>query len=113
MFHATRIDPGKLIRRFPRMSGCVQVSRLAHCVGSLRCSASTGFRGKADLPTYDVAIWQAMPSRPGEFHPEPLTDPDVNLSIHSARATARRLPPSAEPSGSSWYMTQLAQAQRR
>src|SRR6478736_6322453 len=43
------------------------------------------------------------PSRPGEFHPEPLTDPDVNLSIHPARVTARRLPPSAEPSGSSWY----------
>ena len=27
------------------------------------------------------------PSGPGEFHPEPLTDPDVNLSIHPARAT--------------------------
>ena len=24
--------------------------------------------------------------QPGEFHPEPLTDPDVNLSIHPARA---------------------------
>ena len=44
-----------------------------------------------------------MPSRPGEFHPEPLTDPDLNLSIHPARVTARRLPPSAEPSGSSRY----------
>jgi hypothetical protein len=27
---------------------------------------------------------QLLPSRPGEFHPEPLTDPDVNLSIHTA-----------------------------
>jgi hypothetical protein len=36
------------------------------------------------------------PSRPGEFHPESLTDPDLNLSIHPARATARRLPPSIE-----------------
>src|SRR5215468_12500194 len=44
-----------------------------------------------------------MPSRPGEFHPEPLTDPDVNLSIHPARVTARRLPPSAERSGSSRF----------
>src|SRR5258708_27587178 len=44
-----------------------------------------------------------MPSRPGEFHPEPLTDPHLNLSIHPARVTARRLPPSAEPSGSSRY----------
>ena len=36
------------------------------------------------------------PSRPGEFHPEPLTDPDLILSHHPARATARRLPPSIE-----------------
>src|ERR1700731_5350792 len=42
-----------------------------------------------------------VPSRPGEFHPEPLTDPYVNLSIHTARVIARRLPPSAESSGSS------------
>ena len=28
-----------------------------------------------------------QPSRPGEFHPEPLTEPDLNLSIHPARAT--------------------------
>ncbi len=33
-------------------------------------------------------------SRPGEFHPEPLTDSDANLSIHPARANARRLRPS-------------------
>jgi len=37
-----------------------------------------------------------MPSRPGEFHPEPLTDPDRILSHHPARAIARRLPPSTE-----------------
>ena len=24
-------------------------------------------------------------SRPGEFHPQPLTDPYVNLSVHTAR----------------------------
>jgi hypothetical protein len=29
----------------------------------------------------------AQLSRPGEFHPEPLTEPDLNLSIHPARAT--------------------------
>jgi hypothetical protein len=35
-----------------------------------------------------------LPSRPGEFHPEPLTDPDLTLSRHPARATAEscRLP---------------------
>ena len=44
-----------------------------------------------------------VPSRPGEFHPEPLTDPDVNLSIHPARVTAPRLPPSADVLGSSQF----------
>src|SRR5215831_8266324 len=38
----------------------------------------------------------ASPSRPGEFHPESLTDPDVILSHHPARATKRRLPPSVD-----------------
>jgi hypothetical protein len=28
------------------------------------------------------------PSRPREFHPEPLTEPGINLSIFPARATA-------------------------
>ena len=28
-----------------------------------------------------------MPSWPGEFHPEPLTEPDLTLSRHPARAT--------------------------
>jgi len=36
----------------------------------------------------------SVPSRPGEFHPEPLTDPDVRLSPHPARASAGKLPPS-------------------
>ena len=44
-----------------------------------------------------------MPSWPREFHPEPLTEPDVILSHHPARVTARRLPPSAERSGSSRF----------
>jgi hypothetical protein len=39
------------------------------------------------------------PSRPGEFHPEPLTDPDMRLSPHPARATQRRLAPSGEIAG--------------
>jgi hypothetical protein len=35
------------------------------------------------------------PSRPGEFHPEPLTEPCVNLSIYTARAIQQELLPSA------------------
>src|ERR1039457_1522381 len=41
------------------------------------------------------------PSRPGELHPEPLTDPDLSLSTHPARAPpegCRLLP---RPAGSS------------
>ncbi len=49
-----------------------------------------------------AARWR-LPSRPREFRPEPLTEPDLILSHHPARAIARRLPPSAEPSGSSWF----------
>ena len=52
------------------------------------------------------AVTPVLPSRPGEFHPEPLTDPDLTLSRHPARATARRLPPSVEnwrtPPVASW-----------
>ena len=48
------------------------------------------------LPESCPGVSATLPSRPGEFHPEPLTDPDVILSHHPARATARRLPPSVE-----------------
>ena len=44
---------------------------------------------------------RVLPSRPGEFHPEPLTDPDLNLSIHPARATDEGLPPFVKAAGSS------------
>ena len=44
----------------------------------------------------DRAIRDLLPSRPGELHPESLTDPDVILSHHPARATMRRLPPSID-----------------
>jgi hypothetical protein len=43
---------------------------------------------------HDAHEMAQLPSRPGEFHPESLTDPDVILSHHPARATTRRLPPS-------------------
>src|SRR5258708_33086582 len=49
----------------------------------------------------DLPEIRYLPSRPGEFRPEPPTDPDVNLSIHPARATQRRLPPSIKTRSSS------------
>src|SRR6516225_1528773 len=51
------------------------------------------------LPNSCLGVSAMLPSRPGEFHPEPLTDPDVILSHHPARATERRPPPSVEKSG--------------
>ena len=51
----------------------------------------------------DIENRLLVPSRPREFRPEPLTEPDLILSHHPARAIARRLPPSAELSGSSWF----------
>jgi hypothetical protein len=64
--------------------------------------AQISFRNddNAFLAVSDVAALQAaadklgpeiirkrLPSRPGELHPEPLTDPDVSLSTYPARAT--------------------------
>ena len=71
-------------------------------------SEQTGHAGMAGM------TW--MPSRPGEFHPEPLTDPDLTLSRHPARAIARRLPPSIEhrvPPGVGWTQHQLTRAKWR
>jgi hypothetical protein len=58
-------------------------------------ASGAAYRGEPDVQT-TVSVGPFLPSRPGEFHPEPLTDPDLNLSIHPARVTARRLPPSIE-----------------
>jgi hypothetical protein len=56
----------------------------------------TSARPYSSLPSIGIGEWSrphSPPSRPGEFRPEPLTEPDVNLSIHPARATPERLPP--------------------
>src|SRR6516165_8988386 len=53
------------------------------------------FASLLSIPTGDrypplslsAAQQRRLPSRPGEFHPEPLTDPDLTLSRHPARAT--------------------------
>jgi hypothetical protein len=43
----------------------------------------------------------APPSRPGESHPEPLTDPCVTVSRHTARAIPESCRPPSKPAGSS------------
>ena len=45
---------------------------------------------------YASALRHSGTVRPGELHPSLSQDPDLTLSRHPARATARRLPPSIE-----------------
>jgi hypothetical protein len=77
-----------------------QLSRFMARPGAPAASRKVGSLGRSRRARF----WSAgrpAPSRPGEFHPESLTEPDLILSHHPARAIARRLPPSAERSGSS------------
>src|ERR1700724_3958169 len=77
-----------------RLGGC---RLMAHRVDSLRCEGSDAIGAKRTCRERRERLDPTkMPSRPGEFHPEPLTEPDLILSHHTARATARRLPPSIE-----------------
>ena len=86
------------------LSALGQAAAAGHNLLGAAFAAQAG-GGAAQLQIYDIMFDDAgnltglkplMPSRPGEFHPEPLTDPDLTLSRHPARATARRLPPSIE-----------------
>ena len=91
------VDPGASVLALGQYLSVLAVAFLSAAVAVDRHRAET--------------VLFALPSRPGEFHPEPLTDPDMTLSCHPARATARRLPPSVENLSSSRY--RLALSQRR
>src|SRR6266404_352527 len=51
-------------------------------------------RPRRVLPTFTAVLATSTavpaPSRPGELHPQPLTDPYVSLSTHTARVIQRR-----------------------
>ncbi len=97
----------------------MQFPRIRHfgadCPPRVKSAVSTLWQTLPVFPdqrtSSDRQAGPVRPSRPGEFHPEPLTDPDLTLSRHPARATARRLPPSVENWSSS--CCQLARSQRR
>ncbi len=63
-----------------KSSGCTPKHALLH----FRCWISFCSEWACVNLQAPAADW---PSSPGDFHPEALTDPDVNLSIHPARAT--------------------------
>src|ERR1019366_8544142 len=52
-------------------------------IGPVLAKTGTASIRQRDLPAQVVIYY--VPSRPGEFHPQPLTDPYVNLSVHTAR----------------------------
>src|SRR5580704_14660519 len=54
---------------------------------------SGAIEGQAD-PLRTSSIRRVCRVGPGNFTPSPSQIPDLNLSIHPARVTARRLPPS-------------------
>ena len=65
---------------------------------------------KARMTQYLSAGWillEASPSRPGEFHPEPLTDPCLTVSHHTARAIPESCRPPPKPAGSSCFQLAL------
>jgi predicted nucleic acid-binding protein len=70
----------------PGSGGATRSLRTADRVPARGCTASPSGRDPR----------QYWPSRPGEFHAEPRTEPDVTVSRHPARASARRLLPSIE-----------------
>ena len=66
----------------------------------LRCNSEFESKNRGWFSRADHTVDKSA-GRPGEFHPQTCQDPDLTLSRHPARATARRLPPSIETSGSS------------
>jgi hypothetical protein len=63
---------------------------LLHVSERLRCGmgVSAGLGARTLLaPAAATTARTHLPSRPGEFHPEPLTEPDLSLSTYPARAT--------------------------
>src|SRR6516162_8334227 len=75
--------------RFPAISACTGSGVMLR-PSNLILAAAAVLAPMAHV----LELPSTLPSRPGELHPEPLTDPDLILSHHPARATVRRLPPS-------------------
>jgi hypothetical protein len=68
---------------------------IGHAGKNMPCPSSAMSSGRLFLDGLLASI--AAESAQG-FHPEPLTDPCLSLSTHTARATPRKLPPSVETS---------------
>jgi hypothetical protein len=77
-----------------RSAGFRERHQWGQTLGAQACNPECAYRLVVVRAT--LRACRFLPSRPGELRPEPLTDPDLILSHHPARAIARRLPPSTE-----------------
>jgi len=79
------------------LAGLIAAVTLGHCLSA--SAAETTYQRLLNAPaepqnwlmrmgSYGNWNHSALPSRPREFHPEPLTDPDLILSHHPARVIA-------------------------
>jgi hypothetical protein len=82
-----------LLNPVPR--GCLKPTR------NSSHNSKTPERGLSRVSGSDMKLEVSIlrPSRPGELHPEPLTDPDMTLSRHPARAVLERLSPFIQAEG--------------
>src|SRR6267143_4407795 len=83
---------GQLVRTLPA-SYPILVHRLASLLRASfrpRLAASVISPLRFAITSRPLCCEEDLPGRPGEFRPEPPTDPDVNLSIHPARATPKK-----------------------
>src|SRR5262245_40346850 len=71
-------------------------SHMRHCGAGLISWPEWRRGGLREGLTHWLRRQSSVPRRPGEFHPDPLTEPYLSLSTYTARAPARRLPPSVE-----------------
>ena len=74
-------NPLKCNRR--QMMALIHNDMAALCNEIFHCTLSVQTLDYGNIQSSEFG----SPSWPGELHPEPLTDPDLNLSIHPARAT--------------------------
>src|SRR6516162_3433468 len=81
-----RLRVAQLRRRRRRQLGGIAAAMFLIVLGGIGSWATRDLAGPMSSMSLG-AVASMMPSRPGEFHPEPLTDPDLTLSRHPARAT--------------------------
>ena len=77
-----RDDPSGLWRLDGAKLGCVLLQAQLRATPMIIVRESSQVAIQASFAEY------CQPSRPGDLHPEALTEPDISLSTYPARATA-------------------------